>query len=180
MDVIRVEPPSSIKINSLGVNPPARALGQAVVETGTQPDDDTSRDRDEVGKESLGAGAGAQRPDTEVELCDHKDKAPGHTPPRGNGEGPGLPGQFVHGAALDLPGVAHADVGEADHAPAEEGDERGEIGEPGEDGRTGGVDVKESEATANDEGWDESPPRTTSLVGCLHLLYFKSVSIKLS
>ena len=61
----------------------------------------------------------AQRPDGEVEFRDDQDDAPGQAPVGAPGPGPGLPGQVVDGAALDFPGVAHADVGEADHAPAE-------------------------------------------------------------
>ena len=65
----------------------------------------------------------AQRPHGEVELGDDQDDAPGQAPVGAPGPGPGLPGEVVDGAALDFPGVAHADVGEADHAPAEESEE---------------------------------------------------------
>lgn len=122
MDIIRVEPPSSIKIDSPRVNPPPRSLRQAVVETSTQPDDNTGGDGNKVGEERLGARGVTQGPNTEVELSHHENEAPSQTPPCGDGEGPRLPGQLVDAAALNLPCVAHADVGEADHAPAEQRD----------------------------------------------------------
>ena len=84
-------------------------------------------------KEVLGRRLLAQRPDGQVEFRDDQDDAPGQAPVGAPWPGPGLPGQLVDGAALDFPCVPHADVGEADHAPAEEGEEGGEVGEPAED-----------------------------------------------
>lgn len=81
----------------------------------------------------LSGGLLAQRPHGKVEFRDDQDDAPGQAPVGAPRPGPGFPGELVCGAALDFPRVAHADVGEADHAPAEEGEEGGEVGEPAKD-----------------------------------------------
>lgn len=165
-----VEPAAGVEVDGPGVDPPARLLGEVVVQPRAQPDDDAGDHGDEVGEEVLGARGLVERPDAEVELDDDEHAAPGEPPPRGDGEGPGAPRQLVDGAALHAPGVAHADVREADHGPAEEGDERGEVREPGEDGRARLGHVHEGEAAADDERRGEGVPGAADPVGLAHLL----------
>lgn len=171
--VLGVKPATSVQVDGARVDPPPRLFPQVKVQTSTQPDDDTRDDGNKVGEKVLRIGRSIQRPHAEVELSNDQQHAPNQTPPRSHGERPRLPGELVDRAALDLPRVAHADVREADHAPAEQRDERGQVGEPGEDGRAGFVDVEEGETTANDEGRDEAPPGTANTVGFLHLLCVK-------
>ena len=114
-----IKPPPRIKINSLRIHPLTIPIINLRANIQNQHSHNGTIHREEVFRRGLLA----QRPHGEVELGDDQDDAPGQAPVGAPGPGPGFPGQIVDGAALDFPGVAHADVGEADHAPAKKSEE---------------------------------------------------------
>lgn len=79
VNAVNVEAPACIKINLGQVLPPR----STVVDTSAKVEDNDNENGDVVGKEVLGTGRAAQRRDSEVELDDDEDDAPGQTPPRG-------------------------------------------------------------------------------------------------
>ena len=122
--LILVKPPPRIEINLRSIDPSS----VPVVNLCSNVDNDDSNDRDIHREEALrrvGLTQAAQGPDGEIELGDDEDDTPEEAPVGAPWPGPRFPGQFGGVAALDFPGVAHADVREADHAPAEEGEEGG-------------------------------------------------------
>lgn len=159
--LIDVEPPHSVQIDHARIHP-TRA---AVVDPGGEIYRHDSHDADVVGKEVLRAGLLAKRPDAEIEFHADQDDAPAQSPPRAPRPRPRPPGEIGRRATLDLPGVAHADVGQADHAPAEQGQQGGEVREPGEDVDTSLIDVEVGETATDDESRDKAKPGTTHSVG---------------
>lgn len=127
--LILIESPPSIQINRRSIYP----LPIPVIDLRADIQDQHRDDRAIYREKVLHRRLLAQRPYREVELRDDQDDAPRQPPPGSPGPSPRSPGEFVGGAALQFPGVAHPDVREADHAPAEEGEEGGEVGEPAED-----------------------------------------------
>lgn len=158
--VIDVEPAEFIEINGSGIIQ-ERPL---VVDHGSDVDNNNRHHADIVGEEGFRRRVPFQRPHTQVELDDDEQDAPEETPPGADGVSPGLPRQLRGRPALDLPGVSHAEMRRADHAPAEESKERGEVGEPAEDGGTAVADVQVGQATADDQGEDQTGPGTTGFV----------------
>jgi hypothetical protein len=127
--LILIKSPPSIQINRRSIHP----LPIPVVDLRPNVQNQHRNNRAVHREKVLSRNFLAQRPHGKVEFGDDEDNAPRQAPVGAPGPGPGFPGEVVHGAALDFPRVAHADVGEADHAPAEEREEGGEVGEPAED-----------------------------------------------
>ena len=155
-----------IQINRLRIHPPPAPQ----INLRADIDQEDHNDRYVHREESLGRRRLAQRPHGEVELGDEQDDAPSEPPPGAPGPGPGRPGEFLGVAALHAPGAPHADVRQADHAPAEKGEEGGEGGEPAEDFGARVVHVDVGEGAADEERGDERVPGAAHGVGFLHEL----------
>ena len=164
--LIDIKPPHAVEVDLGRIHPPRTAVVHPRPEIDHHDDDDGHV----VRKEGLGRGRRPQRPDGQVELDDDQDDAPRKTPPGGPRPRPRFPRKLLRRAALDPPRVPEADVREADHAPAEEGEEGGEVAEPAEDGDARVRDVQVGEAAADDEDEEQAVPGPARAVRPLELL----------
>jgi hypothetical protein len=145
--MVNVELPAVIEMNGTNVHPSPNS----VVDLRSHVQHDDEQDRDIVKKEGLCVGVAIEWLDGKVELHNDENDAHDQAETCSVGPGPWIPWQVAGAAALGLPRSPEAEMGQANHASAEQSEEKRQVGEPAEDLFATVADVDVRKATSKEQ-----------------------------